>query len=91
MKESIEKVNYSDLVKLGFKRVEFHDRKHLSQYGYPYFYLKYGNDDDSIIMEWSPTNREVNLYLNSNTYRTGISLDEVKLIVRLLNTFEFDM
>lgn len=86
VKESNEKINYADLIELGFRRVEFTDNVHLKQYGYPYFYLIYGEDDDMVIMEWSPVDREVNLYLNSQTYRSGISLDEVKEIVRLLTT-----
>ena len=44
----------------------------------------YGENDDMVAMEWSPVDREVNLYLNSQTYRSGISLDEVKEIVKLL-------
>lgn len=86
VKESNEKINYADLIELGFKRVELSDGVHLKQYGYPYFYLMYGEVDDVVIMEWSPVDREVNLYLNSQTYRSGISLDEVKEIVRLLTT-----
>ena len=86
VKESNEKINYADLIELGFRKVEFIDNVHLKQYGYPYFYLIYGEDDDMVIMEWSPVDREVNLYLNSQTYRSGISLDEVKEIVRLLTT-----
>lgn len=82
------KVNYSDLIDLGFKRVEFNDKVHLSQYGYPYFYLIYGEDGDTLIMEWSPTDREVTVYINSHTYRTGVSLEEVKKIVELLETEE---
>jgi hypothetical protein len=86
VKESNEKINYADLIDLGFRRVECTDNVHLNQYGYPYFYLIYGEDDDIVIMEWSPVDREVNLYLKSQTYRSGISLDEVKEIVRLLTT-----
>ena len=37
------KVNYSDLVKLGFKKMEINDCVHESQYGYPYFILTYGD------------------------------------------------
>lgn len=86
MVEGNNKINYSDLIELGFRKVEFTDNVHLKQYGYPYFYLIYGEDDDIVTMEWSPVDREVNLYLNSQTYRSGISLDEVKEIVRLLTT-----
>ena len=83
VKENNE-INYSDLIELGFKRVDFPDGVHFKQYGYPYFYLMYGENDDMVAMEWSPVDREVNLYLNSQTYRSGISLDEVKEIVKLL-------
>ena len=88
VKESNEKINYADLIDLGFRRVEFTDNVHLKQYGYPYFYLIYGEDDDMVIMEWSPVDREVTVYINSHTYRTGVSLEEVKKIVELLTTEE---
>lgn len=77
------KVNYSDLIDLGFERVELIDESHLSQFGYQYFILTYG-DEDGVSMEWSPISREVNLYLNSHTYQTGLSLDEVKDIIGML-------
>jgi hypothetical protein len=80
------KVNYSDLLSLGFERIDFNDKVHLSQYGYPYFILSYGNSDDILCMEWSPVSREVNLYIKAQTYRTGISLEEVKHIVKLLES-----
>ena len=80
------KVNYSDLVGLGFKKINFNDSVHLKQYGYPYFILSYGEVGDTVIMEWSPVSREVNLYINSQTYRKGISLDEVKHIKTMLET-----
>ena len=86
VKEGNEKINYADLIDLGFRKVDLTDNVHLKQYGYPYFYLIYGENDDMVIMEWSPVDREVNLYLNSQTYRSGFSLDEVKEIVRLLTT-----
>lgn len=79
------KVNYSDLVDLGFVKVDMcEDCVHEAQYGYPYFILAYGEDDDQVCMEWSPVSREVNLYLNHQTYQTGLSLDEVKRIVNML-------
>lgn len=83
VKENNE-INYSDLIELGFKRVELSDGVHLKLYGYPYFYLMYGENDDMVTMEWSPVDREVNLYLNSHTYREGLPLDEVKDIVKML-------
>lgn len=86
IKESNAKVNYSDLVEVGFKKEYLNDHVHLSQYGYPYFVLSYGNSDDILCMEWSPVSREVNLYIKSQTYRTGISLEEVKHIVKLLES-----
>ena len=79
------KVNYSDLVDLGFVKVDMsEDCVHLSQYGYPYFILAYGKDDDQVCMEWSPVSREVNLYLNHQIYQTGLSLEETKRIVEML-------
>jgi hypothetical protein len=78
------KVNYSDLINLGFEKVEITDKIHQSQFGYPYFILAYGEEDDQVSMEWSPISREVNLYLNSHTYQTGLSLDEVKDIIGML-------
>ena len=81
------KVNYSDLIELGFKKIYCNeDAVFFSQYGYTYFFLAYGEEGDQVTLEWSPVDREVNLYLNSQTYRSGISLDEVKEIVRLLTT-----
>lgn len=84
IKEGNIKVNYSDLVELGFQKVEFNDCVHLSQYGYPYFILAYGEDDDQVSMEWSPVSREVNLYINTHTYQKGLSLEEVKKIIDML-------
>ena len=78
------KENYSDLINLGFEKVEITDKIHQSQFGYPYFILAYGEEDDQVSMEWSPISREVNLYLNSHTYQTGLSLDEVKDIIGML-------
>ena len=79
------KVNYSDLVELGFKKMNIDDCVHQSQYGYPYFILTYGEEGDQVSMEWSPVSREVNLYLNSHTYQTGLSLDRVKKIIYMLD------
>lgn len=84
IKESNVKVNYADLVELGFQRVEIRDFVHLSQYGYPYFILAYGEEDDQVSMEWSPVSREVNLYINTHTYQKGLSLEEVKKIIDML-------
>lgn len=83
---SNRKVNYSDLVELGFKKMDIDDCVHQSQYGYPYFILTYGEEGEQVSMEWSPVSREVNLYLNSHTYQTGLSLDEVKKIIYMLDT-----
>lgn len=80
------KVNYSDLVELGFKKMEIDDCVHQSQYGYPYFILTYGEEGEQVSMEWSPVTRQVNLYINSQTYREAISLDEVKHIKQMLET-----
>ena len=78
------KINYADLIELGFRRIECWDSVHFNQYGYPYFYLVYGDEDkDKVSMEWSPVSREVNLYINSHTYKE-LSLDEVKDIIKML-------
>jgi hypothetical protein len=80
-----EKVNYSDLLKIGFVKVDMsEDCVHQKQYGYPYFILAYGKDNDQVCMEWSPVSREVNLYLNHQIYQTGLSLEETKRIVEML-------
>lgn len=81
-----EKVNYQELLELGFKRIEMSDDKvHYKRYGYPYFILAYGEDGvDQITMEWCPVDREVDLYINSHTYQKALSLDEVKNIVKML-------
>ena len=83
-KENNVKVNYSDLIEIGFEKEYLNDHVHLSQYGYPYFVLAYGKDSDKVSMEWSPTTREVNLYLNSQTYQKALTLVEVKKIVKML-------
>lgn len=85
LEEKNVKVNYSDLVELGFKKVELRDCVHFSQYGYHYFVLAYGEETDKISMEWSPVDREVNLYINAHTYQRGLSLDEVKKIINMLS------
>jgi hypothetical protein len=86
--DSYVKVNYSDLIELGFKKVEISDCVHFSQYGYPYFILAYGEEDEKVSMEWSPVTREVNLYINAHTYQTGLSLDEVKRVIDMLKDDE---
>lgn len=88
LKESNVKVNYSDLEELGFERVEMSDCVHMSKYGYPYFILAYGEEDDKVSMEWSPVTREVNLYINAHTYQTGLSLNEVKRVIDMLKDDE---
>lgn len=88
LKENDVKVNYSDLEDLGFERIEMSNCVHMSQYGYPYFILAYGEENDKVSMEWSPVNREVNLYINAHTYKTGLSLDEVKRIIDMLKDDE---
>ena len=85
MVENNTKVNYSDLIEIGFKKINCsEDKVFLSQYGYPYFFLAYGEEDDQVTLEWSPMDRNVNLFLNSHTYQTGLSLSEVKKIVNML-------
>ena len=85
MSEGNNKINYSDLIELGFKRVECSDSVHYNQYGYPYFYLVYGDENkDKVSMEWSPIRREANLYINARTYQKGLSLDKVKDIIEML-------
>ena len=86
--ERYNKVNYADLVELGFQKMNMEDRVHLKQYGYDYFILYYGECDDMLYLEWSPVSREVNVYIYAQTYRTGISLEEVKKIVELLKSEE---
>lgn len=88
LKESKVKVNYSDLIEMGFEKEYLNDHVHLSQYGYPYFVLAYGKDTDKVSMEWSPVSREVNLYINTHTYQTGLSLDEVKRVIDMLKDDE---
>ena len=83
------KVNYSDLVELGFKKMEIDDCVHQYQYGYPYFILTYGEEGEQVSMEWSPVSREVNLYINSHTFQTGLSLDRVKKIIYMLDSNPF--
>lgn len=84
IKEGNVKVDYTDLVELGFNKVELSDCVHFSQYGYPYFVLAYGESDDQISMEWSPITREVNLYINTHLYQSCLTIDEVKNIIDML-------
>ena len=79
------KIKYSELKELGFKKIEMaDDLVHLRIYGYPYFILSYG-DEDTLSMEWSPTTREVNLYINSTIFKKSLTLDEVTQIIELVN------
>ena len=81
----LTKINYSDLLELGFKRIDCEeDFCHKSKYGYPYFFLVYGEEGEQVSMEWSPITREVNLYLNSHTYQTALTFYEVKKVVKML-------
>lgn len=81
----LTKINYSDLLELGFKRIDCEeDVCHKSKYGYPYFFLVYGEEGEQVSMEWSPITREVNLYLNSHTYQTALTFYEVKKVVKML-------
>lgn len=85
MVENNTKVNYSDLIELGFKKIYCNeDAVFFSQYGYTYFFLAYGEEGDQVTLEWSPADRNVNLYLNSHTYQTELTLSEVKKIVNML-------
>ena len=70
---------------MGFKRIDCEeDFCHKSKYGYPYFFLVYGEEGEQVSMEWSPITREVNLYLNSHTYQTALTFYEVKKVVKML-------
>jgi hypothetical protein len=83
--ENSTKLNYSDLLDLGFKKENIRDDSHFSQFGYTYFILAYGDEAaNQVTMEWSPVSREVNLYLNGHTYQKCLTLDEVKRIVEIL-------
>ena len=82
---NLTKINYSDLLELGFKRIDCEeDVCHKMKYGYSYFFLVYGDEGEQVSMEWSPTTREVNFYLNSQIYQTALTLVEVKKIVKIL-------
>lgn len=82
------KVDYWELLELGFEKEYLDDPVHLSQYGYAYFVLSYGCEDDQVSMEWSPITREVNLYINSHLYQKCLTLDDVKNIIEMLNDDE---
>lgn len=83
MKENV-KVDYCDLVDLGFKKMDIDDNVHMMQYGYPYFILTYGEENDQVSMEWSPVDKEVTMYINSQTYKRGLTLEEVEKLVNMI-------
>jgi hypothetical protein len=84
MEKNNVKVDYCDLLDLGFKRMEIDDSVHMMLYGYPYFILTYGEENDQVSMEWSPVDKEVTMYINSQTYKRGLTLEEVKKLVNMI-------
>lgn len=86
MEKNNVKVDYCDLLDLGFKRMEIDDSVHMMLYGYPYFILTYGEENDQVSMEWSPVDKEVTMYINSQTYKRGLTLEEVEKLVNMIET-----
>jgi hypothetical protein len=84
MEKNNVKVDYCDLLDLGFKRMEIDDSVHMMLYGYPYFILTYGEENDQVSMEWSPVDKEVTMYINSQTYKRGLTLEEVEKLVNMI-------
>ena len=84
MEKNNAKVDYCDLVDLGFKKMDIDDSVHMMQYGYPYFILTYGEENDQVAMEWSPVDKEVTMYINSQTYKRGLTLEEVEKLVNMI-------
>ena len=84
MEKNNVKVDYCDLLDLGFKRMEIDDSVHMKIYGYPYFILTYGEENDQVSMEWSPVDKEVTMYINSQTYKRGLTLEEVEKLVNMI-------
>lgn len=84
MEKNNVKVDYCDLVDLGFKKMDIDDSVHMMQYGYPYFILTYGEENDQVSMEWSPVDKEVTMYINSQTYKRGLTLEEVEKLVNMI-------
>ena len=84
MEKNNVKVDYCDLVDLGFKKMDIEDSVHMMQYGYPYFILTYGEENDQVSMEWSPVDKEVTMYINSQTYKRGLTLEEVEKLVNMI-------
>ena len=84
MEKNNVKVDYCDLVNLGFKKMDIDDSVHMMQYGYPYFILTYGEENDQVAMEWSPVDKEVTMYINSQTYKRGLTLEEVEKLVNMI-------
>lgn len=82
--ENNVKVDYCDLVDLGFKKMDIDDSVHMMQYGYPYFILTYGEENDQVAMEWSPVDKVVTMYINSQTYKRGLTLEEVEKLVNMI-------
>ena len=82
-----EKLDYKDLVELGFERVESHDLAWENRYGYEYFYLVY-KLTDSVSLLWFPETRQSELEKvdpNGNylVRKYNLNLTDIKFYINL--------
>ena len=81
-------INYSDVIKLGFKRQDVNDNVFFRQFGYGYFIvtLKISN---YIYFDWDCNDRTVKLIRvdNQQNIKGTIEVENLKHLVKLLDFF----
>lgn len=71
-------MNYAELIKLGFERIESEDNEWLNEYGYGYFFLVF-KLKDGYGLDWHPIEpKKVNIYENGIRVGTLSNIDNVK-------------
>ena len=84
----MREINYSDVIKLGFKRQDVNDNVFLSQFGYGYFIvtLKISNQ---IYFDWDCNDRTVKLIRvdKEQSIKGTIEVENLKHLVELLTFF----
>lgn len=84
----MREINYSDVIKLGFKRQDVNDNVFFRQFGYGYFIvtLKISNQ---IYFDWDCNDRTVKLIRvdNQQNIKGIIEVENLKHLVKLLDFF----